>query len=82
MVHGGRVRPAFNYQASEHGVRWRSILVALANCHRVVKALRHPDGYVAWGMASAGSLLRVDFDLERRDDGDWALVVTAFEVVK
>lgn len=84
----GRVRPPEGYHTHLHGVRWRSVLVALATCYRVVRDARrgrdgaplHPDGHVSWGGDGTGAVLRVDFDLFRRPGEEWILVVTALEV--
>lgn len=42
----------------------------------------HPEGYIAWCPYEGTRVIRVDFNLQHRNDGDLLLVVTAFEVTR
>lgn len=88
LARRGRVAPHPSYHAHQHTVRFDEIVAGLGWCMRVEGddredaegTPRHPDGYVAWCPYKGTRVLRVDFDIQQRDDGDLILVVTAFEV--
>ncbi len=80
--------PHPTYHAHQHSIRFEEIVAGLQWCHRVEEDerdgnegyRRHPQGYVAWCPYRGTRVIRVDFDLQEREDGDLILVVTAFEV--
>lgn len=84
----GRVKRHPRYHAHEHNVRFRDLVGALLFCQHVLRDrrtdgkgnVRHPRGFVAWSNQIRGQVWRVDFDLEEDGDGEWALIVTGFEV--
>ncbi len=88
LARRGRVAPDPSYHAYQHEVKFRDAAFALTWCYRVEKderldddgSFRHPNGYVAWCDYKAGRELRVDLNVERLDDGELLLIVTAMEV--
>lgn len=78
----GRVAPDPKYHAYEHGVRFEQLRTLLAFCSRVDADRRpeHPNGYVAWCTNWGGEIYRVDFNLERRPDGEVILIVTGWKL--
>lgn len=88
LARNGRVAPHPAYHAHQHAIRFDEVVTALAWCLRVEEddrtgeegSLEHPDGYLAWCPYKGTRVLRVDFALQQREDGDLILVVTAFEV--
>ncbi len=87
LARDARVSKHPRYHANQHHLRFVEIVDALQYCFRVKRDNRthpggfpkHPDGYRAWCHASRKQVLIVDFDLERAHDGNYILVVTAFE---
>ena len=84
LVAKNRVAKAANYHASQKGIRFADIVLALMGCIRIDHDRRpeHPKGWVAFCPQWGGTLMRVHFNLENRDDGDIILVVTAMDVVR
>lgn len=84
----GRVDRDPRYHAREHHLRFLDVVDALRRCWRVQRDARkrpdgsplHPSGYLAWCRWRPNQNLRVDFNLHVDEDGEWILVVTAFEV--
>jgi hypothetical protein len=75
-----RVRPARNYHADAHFIRWSDIVFALETCYGVGRDERRPEGrsFVAFGFVSRTHRLRIDFDVGADEEGQVLLVVTAF----
>lgn len=88
LAQSNRVAPHPAYHAHQHGVRFAEIIAGLRWCLRVEKDLRtddrgdrsHPEGYIAWCPYKGAKVIRVDFTIQDRADGQLLLVVTAFEV--
>lgn len=78
----GRVVPDPSYHGQEHGVRFERLRTLLAFCQRVEPDRRpaHPRGHVAWCTNWGGEVYRIDFNLERRPDGDVILIVTGWRL--
>lgn len=84
----GRIAPDPAYHAHQHGLRFADVAAALAHCFRIEEDPRldedghrlHPDGFLAWCAFTRGRVLRVDLNIQDREDGRLLLPVTAFEV--
>lgn len=83
LIAKNRVAKAPNYHASNKGIKFDDILLALMDCFDVRQDERpeHPTGWVAFCTQWGGALWRVDFNMAARDDGDLILVVPAMEVL-
>lgn len=88
LATAGRVDRDPAYHAREHHLRFVEIVDALRRCWRLQLDHRkrpdgtplHPNGFLAWCLWRPNRYLRVDFNLHADEDGDWILIVTAFEV--
>ncbi len=82
LVLAGRVAPDPRYHGEQHGVRFEQLRTLLAFCSRVDADRRpdHPRGFVAWSTNWGGELYRIDFNVERRPDGEMILIVTGWNL--
>lgn len=78
LAREGRVAKAPNYHASDHNLRFDTLVMALCWCYGVRDLGEHPGSFRAQAINWGKERFEIDFVLGETVEGDVILIVTAW----